>query len=208
MASTWLLLSISGALAIAIIAFFHPLWLIRILARLFGDIVWFGPSSPLLHKTASSKPRIFLTIDDAPSGPGTKSILATLRQHNAHATFFCIGSYIEKYQAEFTEIIASGHSVGNHTMFDRKSVDLSASELDYEIKTTEALIESGFSKADVPRPPLHLRFFRPGHGIWNKTLLSITKKVCTWEQEPPPEPQNPLKSPPPLPPKRNTLSRT
>lgn len=161
--------------AIALSAFFHPFWLIRIASRLYRDIIWFGP--PSSSKDASSKPRIFLTIDDAPSGPRTNDILATLKKHDAKATFFCIGSQIEQYEAEFNQIVASGHSVGNHTMFDRKSIDLSAAELDSEIKTTDALIERGFTKMKVARPPPHLRFFRPGHGIWNKTLLDITKKV-------------------------------
>ena len=140
---------------------------------MYRDITWFGPD----HKNTSSKPRIFLTIDDAPSGPRTHQILTQLKKYNAYATFFCIGSLIEQNQSEFKEIIASGHSVGNHTMFDRKSADLSEAELDYEIKHTETLIENGFIKTGVERPPPHLRFFRPGHGIWNNTILKVTKKV-------------------------------
>lgn len=173
----WLTAALVGALiALAVSAFFHPFWMISIASRLYRDIIWLGPSN---SKDASSKPRIFLTIDDAPSGPRTNEILAALKKYDAKATFFCIGSHIEQYESEFNQIVASGHSVGNHTMFDRKSIDLTASELDCEIKTTDALIEKGFTKMKVSRPPPHLRFFRPGHGVWNKTLLDITKKVRT-----------------------------
>ncbi len=38
-----------------------------------------------------------------------------LKRYNAKATFFCIGDNVLKHPETFQQIIAEGHSIGNHT---------------------------------------------------------------------------------------------
>lgn len=177
MSSTWVLAAIAAIFSVLCLVILQPYWLIKILARTYSEILWFGPGKGSRDSKSSLKPRIFLTIDDAPSGPRTMEILELLRHNEATATFFCIGSHMEHYPSETGAIVRAGHSIGNHTMFDRKSIDLSAAELEREIKLTETLIDRAFAKENVARPPAYARFFRPGHGFWNETILKITRAV-------------------------------
>ena len=79
-----------------------PWWL----KRLFPGCVWDMPKN---EKT------IYLTFDDGPHPTITPFILDQLKKHNAKATFFCIGDNVIKYPEVFRQILAAGHSVGNHT---------------------------------------------------------------------------------------------
>lgn len=58
---------------------------------------------------------IFLTFDDGPIPEVTPWVLDLLREHNAKASFFCIGDNIARHPQLFKRIISEGHSVGNHT---------------------------------------------------------------------------------------------
>ncbi len=59
---------------------------------------------------------IYLSFDDGPHPTITPFVLNQLQQYNAKATFFCIGNNVRKYPDTFKQIIAAGHSAGNHTM--------------------------------------------------------------------------------------------
>lgn len=58
---------------------------------------------------------LYLTFDDGPIPEVTPWVLDTLRPFDAKATFFCVGHNVEKHPAIFRQILAEGHSVGNHT---------------------------------------------------------------------------------------------
>ncbi len=58
--------------------------------------------------------QIALTFDDGPA-IWTEPILATLRAHGAHATFFLIGSVAEQQPDLVRRIAGDGHEIGNHS---------------------------------------------------------------------------------------------
>lgn len=58
---------------------------------------------------------IYLTFDDGPIPKVTPWVLSLLKEYKAKATFFCVGSNIEKHPELFRQIISEGHAVGNHT---------------------------------------------------------------------------------------------
>lgn len=72
-------------------------------------------SSALTWKIPVEENKIFLTFDDGPHPTITPFVLNCLKQHNAKATFFCIGKNVQLYQGVFQQIIHEGHRVGNHT---------------------------------------------------------------------------------------------
>ena len=78
-------------------------WLIK---KLFSSYVWDIPNA---------KKKVYLTFDDGPTPEVTDWVLDQLKQHNALATFFCIGKNIEKQSTIFNRIIEQGHCIGNHT---------------------------------------------------------------------------------------------
>ena len=130
---------------------------------------------------------ISLTIDDAPARnenakESTRKILEAIESHNqtfstkVSATFFVITDHVkhtsnrERLDAEIlTEIVAKGHEIGNHGNCDRRHVCLS--KTDFEIEFLEA---HRFLSERVNHP---IRWFRPGQGFYNDSMLEILKTV-------------------------------
>lgn len=177
------------SLAASCTLLFHPLWFIRMLARWNPDILWYGGqnrNSASHTSNPPARPRIFLTIDDAPNGTRTSAILTLLKQYDAKATFFCIGSHMQSLPHETNEILAAGHSIGNHTMLDRPSYQLSPEELGKDVDQTQQIIEKAmeiFIARNVTQGQRiqkmgaqGTRFFRPGHGFFNESMLKMAKE--------------------------------
>lgn len=58
---------------------------------------------------------IALTFDDGPVLETTPRLLENLRQEGARATFFLVGTQVERYPELAKRIVEEGHEVGNHT---------------------------------------------------------------------------------------------
>lgn len=57
---------------------------------------------------------VFLTFDDGPHPEITTWVLNQLNKVNAQATFFCCGKNAEAYPEVMRQILAAGHTIGNH----------------------------------------------------------------------------------------------
>lgn len=68
-----------------------------------------------LYRVAKAKNEVFLTFDDGPHPEITPKVLALLAKHNAKATFFMVGSRVERYPDVVKQIIGQGHAIGNHS---------------------------------------------------------------------------------------------
>jgi peptidoglycan/xylan/chitin deacetylase (PgdA/CDA1 family) len=79
----------------------------KIISASFPKILWNVPSD---------EKSIYLTFDDGPHPHITPWVLDQLKKANAKATFFCVGKNVELYPEIFEQIIAEGHTVGNHTL--------------------------------------------------------------------------------------------
>ena len=58
---------------------------------------------------------VAITIDDGPDPEVTPRVLDLLDEHDARATFFCIGERVERHPALARAIVARQHEIGNHT---------------------------------------------------------------------------------------------
>ncbi len=76
-----------------------------IASKFFKEIVW---------NFSDKEKELFITFDDGPTEGITQWVLSILAEYNAKATFFCTGSNVENSPELFKQIIAKGHSVGNH----------------------------------------------------------------------------------------------
>jgi peptidoglycan/xylan/chitin deacetylase (PgdA/CDA1 family) len=138
---------------------YSPFWL----KALFPRYKW--------HVSTKEK-KIFLTFDDGPIPEITEFVIATLKQYNAKATFFCIGDNVRKHPAIFKEILDQGHSVGNHTfnhMNGWKSEDA-------EYMDNIALCEKQLN--------LNTNLFRPPYGRMKKSQsrqLPAHKEIIMWD---------------------------
>ncbi len=69
----------------------------------------------LLWSVDTKEKILYLTFDDGPIPGVTDKVLDTLKEHNAKATFFCLGRNVELHQDLFERLIDEGHTVGNHS---------------------------------------------------------------------------------------------
>jgi len=58
---------------------------------------------------------VYLTFDDGPTPVITPWVLDRLGEADALATFFCLGRNVDKHPEIYRQILARGHSVGNHS---------------------------------------------------------------------------------------------
>lgn len=135
-----------------------PSFIIKAFQKKWPDVLW--------HVNTSEK-IIALTIDDAPSSH-TREILEILKENDALATFFVIGSQVPGREDVLKEMVQQGHELGNHAMHDEPSVKLPESELIHQMDQVETMIKSAYNASGVDvRPP---RYFRPGSGFFSKRM--------------------------------------
>jgi peptidoglycan-N-acetylglucosamine deacetylase len=68
-----------------------------------------------IYRVKEEGKSLFLTFDDGPIPEVTPRVLQILEEFSAKATFFCIGKNIRNNPRIIDQIIAAGHSLGNHT---------------------------------------------------------------------------------------------
>lgn len=97
---------------------------------------------------------VYLTFDDGPS-KYTAEVLDVLKREGITATFFVLGSGVEKYPDVVKRIAEEGHSLGNHT-YDHKydvlygSFDSFAAQI---IATEEAIFNASGIRTSLVRAP-------------------------------------------------------
>lgn len=85
--------------------------------------------------------KVFLTFDDGPNAINTPLVLDILDRYGVKATFFVVGTNIEKHPEILKDIVKRGHALGNHTYNHRYSDVYSGSNAFLKsIKTNEDLI--------------------------------------------------------------------
>lgn len=99
--------------------------------------------------SASDQGRVlYLSFDDGP-GASTPEVLDLLRQYDAKATFFVIGSAAAAQPTVVEAIRADGHALGNHTWNHPDLVGLSESAVAGELRDTDTVAGTG----PCMRPP-------------------------------------------------------
>ncbi len=99
---------------------------------------------------------IYLTFDCGYENGNTEAILEALKKHNAPATFFVVGHYVESAPELVKRMVEEGHTVGNHTYHhpDMSAIsDLSAFQKEVEDVANAFKEATGTEMAMYYRPP-------------------------------------------------------
>ena len=88
-------------------------------------------------KTGTSGGGVALTFDDGPDPQTTPRILDTLRQHHVKATFFVVGSQVERHPDLLRRIVEEGHTIGNHTYDHADMSKLTPGQIRAELHRTQ-----------------------------------------------------------------------
>lgn len=116
----------------------------------------FGEDGKLISRervVLPDKPMIALTFDDGP-GKYTEELLNMLDEYNARATFFMLGSNVEKYPEIVKRMKEMGCELGNHSWSHTNLLKLDDADVKGEIDSTNAAISAAAGQnASQLRPP-------------------------------------------------------
>lgn len=102
----------------------------------------------LIFSMSAQKPVLYLTFDDGPIPEVTPWVLRVLAKYKAKASFFCVGNNVEKNPAIYRQILAEGHSVGNHTYSHLNAITTKVKDYVSNVEKCAGLVSS-----ELFRPP-------------------------------------------------------
>jgi peptidoglycan-N-acetylglucosamine deacetylase len=137
-------------------------WLVK---KLYPQYVWDVPTT---------NNEVYLTFDDGPHPQITPWVLEQLKVYNAKATFFCIGKNVVQYPETYRQILAEGHTVGNHTHNHLNGWKVPVDDYIANIKEAARYIQS-----PLFRPP-YGRIKRK-HVPYLNEAMQASAKVIMWD---------------------------
>lgn len=129
---------------------------------------------------------IYLTFDDGPIPTITPWVLQKLKDHNAKATFFCIGANAVKHPDIFNMILRDGHATGNHSHDHLDGWRTDENTYVENVIKAEAVIRNLSSALNQSKTPLPSeKLFRPPYGRIKpsqiKALENLGYKIVMWD---------------------------
>jgi peptidoglycan-N-acetylglucosamine deacetylase len=115
------------------------------------------PLSYHIDQMGAAQKKLAITFDDGPDPRWTPKILDILKEKNAPATFFVIGTDANQWPEILKREYAEGHDIGNHTYTHPSWDEVSNTQIRWELNLTERLIESTLGVKSI--------LFRPPYGI-------------------------------------------
>lgn len=113
----------------------------------------------------TAKKVLYLTFDAGYDNGYTAGILDILKKHNAPATFFLVGNFLETQPELVKRMVAEGHLVGNHT-YHHPDMSKIATNADFmrELSSLENKFKE-ITGADMPK------LYRPPQGKYSEENL-------------------------------------
>ena len=145
--------------------------------KIFPNYIWDLPNL---------ENKIYITFDDGPTPKITEWVLEMLENHQAKATFFCIGNNIEKYPAIYSKVIVGDHSLGNHTFSHLNGWKTAAEDYIEDAKMCSVLsAQYSESKRQQVKANSNCQLFRPPYGkiklSQSLKLRNLGYKIIMWD---------------------------
>ncbi|GGJ19337.1 polysaccharide deacetylase family protein [Deinococcus roseus] len=112
----------------------------------------------VLREGDSAVPEVALTFDDGPDPETTPKVLEILRERNVKATFFMLGSQIEKHPELARQVLEEGHEVALHGYRHVNHL----LRLPWQVKADLQKAVAVYERV-LGQKPEH---FRPPHGVY------------------------------------------
>lgn len=114
---------------------------------------------------------IYLTFDAGYENGNMAPILDALKKHQAPATFFVVGHFLETSPDLVKRMVAEGHTVGNHTYHHPDMTSIaSLSAFQKELDDVAALYKKITGQEMI-------KYYRPPQGKYSKVNLEMAKKL-------------------------------
>lgn len=121
----------------------------------------------------ANKPMVALTFDDGPYAPVTNKILATLKKHDAKATFFCVGNRIPGYSDVVKKAYNQGCQLASHTYEHKVLSTAKKKQITWQLKKTDSVLQDAIG--------CHTTALRPPGGFVNdKVRKTVNVPMVCW----------------------------
>lgn len=115
--------------------------------------------------------KIYLTFDCGFENGNTPAILDALKKHNAPATFFIVGNYMETSPDLVKRMVSEGHTVGNHTYHHPDMSKIGEIEaFRKELADLETLYEEAIGQPMT-------KYYRPPQGVYSESNLKMAQEL-------------------------------
>ena len=114
---------------------------------------------------------LYLTFDCGYENGNTEPILDALKAHNAPATFFVVGHYLESAPDLVKRMVEEGHTVGNHT-YHHPDMSQISDQVSFQ-KEMES-VEDKFK--EITGQDLAL-YYRPPQGKYSESNLKMAQEM-------------------------------
>ncbi len=115
--------------------------------------------------------KIYLTFDCGFENGNTPAILDALKKHNAPATFFIVGNYMETSPDLVKRMVSEGHTVGNHTYHHPDMSKIGEMEaFRKELADLETLYEEAIGQPMT-------KYYRPPQGVYSESNLKMAQEL-------------------------------
>lgn len=158
------------AFILSIALFFGSLFIIGCLVLGIKNLcsAFQGYETPI-NRVYTKEKRVAITFDVAWGSENIEEILEILDKHNAKATFFLVGSWIDDNKELVKEIHNRGHEIGNHSNTHSSFPDISNEQKIEEIISTGNKIEKLTNEK--------VNLFRPPFGKVDKDTMNTCKSL-------------------------------
>ncbi len=114
---------------------------------------------------------LYLTFDCGYENGNTEAILNALKAHNAPATFFAVGHFLESAPELVKRMVADGHTVGNHTYHHPDMSKISDAESFAKEMNDAAALFKEVTGTDMAM------YYRPPQGKYSTSNLQMAKDM-------------------------------
>ena len=122
----------------------------------------------IVYRINTEEKIVALTVDDGPDPRFTPKLLDILKENNVQASFFVVGSQLEKYPDIGRRLVEEGNEVGNHTYSHPKLPDEDTNQIINEIVQGAEVIQ----KVLDTKP----KYFRAPKGLFNNDVLRVANE--------------------------------
>ncbi len=121
-----------------------------------------------IYSVETDKKRIAISFDAAWGNDDTGKLIEILKKYDVPATFFVVGTWVDKYPESVMQISNAGHQIQNHSNTHPRMTTLSKVKMTDEIISCNEKIE----KLTGVKPTL----FRPPYGDYDNMVVETVEE--------------------------------
>ena len=139
-----------------------------------------GIHFPVLVRGDVNERTVALTFDDGPHPDCTPRLLEILRREGVKATFFVVGTEVDKNPRLVLDEVIAGHEVANHTYHHLRLPSIPVAHVECELREGAEAIRRAIGSTT--------RLYRPPGGEYDREVIAATRKLdycmVLWTDDP------------------------